>query len=86
MKRKGYSSEKLAEVCQVSSATISRYRGDKYPNINLPSVISLCIGLKLHPVLANDLLHKAGLSFKAGVFVIGKENVIMTGTVQKKLP
>lgn len=26
------------------------------------------------------------LEEKAGVFVIGKENVIMTGTVQKKLP
>lgn len=65
MTRKGFTCERLAEACLLSRNSIFRYRKEAFPNINLQSVICLCIGLKLHPLLAADLIQKAGYSFNA---------------------
>ena len=60
MKRKGITVEQLAERSFLSVWNISRYRNTPYMSISLPTVICLCIGLKLHPILAGDLIRKAG--------------------------
>ncbi len=65
MKRKGITVEQLAESCLQSPRTIGRYRNAPFPAISLPSVVGLCIGLKLHPLLATDLIHKAGFALTA---------------------
>ena len=63
MQRKGVTQEQLAESSLLAVRSIRTYRGTEYPYISLPRVIALCIGLKLHPVLANDLIKKAGCCF-----------------------
>lgn len=60
MKRKKVTVEQLAERCMQDVRTISRYRNSPYPGISLSGVVALCIALKLHPILAEDLIHKAG--------------------------
>lgn len=65
MKRKGITVEQLAENCQQSPRTIGRYRNAPFPAISLSGVVGLCIGLKLHPMLATDLIRKAGYTLTA---------------------
>lgn len=60
MKRTGMTVEELAERSLMSSRQIARYRATPEPKISLPSVICLCVGLKLHPLLSFDLVEKAG--------------------------
>ena len=63
MQRKGVTQEQLAETSLLAVRSIRTYRGTEYPNITLPRVVALCVGLKLHPILAADLIRKAGLCF-----------------------
>lgn len=63
MKRKGITNEQLAENCLLSSNSISRCRRDCFPSLSMAIVVSLCIGLHLHPVLSLDLIRKAGFTF-----------------------
>lgn len=60
MKRKGINGEQLAENSLMSERQIRRYRNENIPFIPLQSVICLCVGLRLHPVFAFDLVKKAG--------------------------
>lgn len=60
MKRKGITGEQLAENSLMSERQIRRYKNENDPFIPLQSVICLCIGLRLHPVFAFDLIRKAG--------------------------
>ena len=60
MKRKRVTVEQLAEYSMQDVRTISRYRNSPYPGITLSGVVALCIALKLHPILAEDLIRKAG--------------------------
>ena len=63
MQRKGMTQEQLAETSLIAVRSIRTYRGTEYPFITLPRVVALCVGLKLHPILAADLVRKAGLCF-----------------------
>ncbi len=63
MSRKGISSEQLAENTLLSSSSISRCRRGCYPSLSIATVVSLCIGLHLHPVLSMDMIRKAGFCF-----------------------
>jgi hypothetical protein len=63
MQRKGMTQEQLAESSLLAVRSIRTYRGAEYPYITLPRVVALCVGLKLHPILAADLVRKAGLCF-----------------------
>ncbi len=63
MKRKGVTIEQLAENTLMSDRQIYRFRSALYPNITLPQVVGLCIGLKLHPIFSRDLIEKAGYTF-----------------------
>lgn len=64
MKRLKMTNEKLANECLISPDVIRRFRNDKNTP-KLPTVIALCVGLKLHPILGNDLVRKAGFTFTA---------------------
>ena len=61
MERKGYTEELLAETSWVSLSTIKQYRHKEDKQKTLKTVTALCIGLHLHPWLAEDLIRKAGL-------------------------
>ena len=63
MRRKGVTQEQLAEGSLLGVRSIRTYRGTEYPAITLPRAVALCVGLKLHPILAADLIRKAGLCF-----------------------
>ena len=67
MKRKGISVEQLEESSLVSDRQIVRYRNEENPYISLQSVICLCIGMRLHPVFAFDLIRKAGFSLNDSI-------------------
>jgi len=67
MKRKGISVEQLEESSLVSDRQIVRYRNEENPYISLQSVICLCVGMKLHPVFAFDLIRKAGFSLNDSI-------------------
>ena len=60
MKRKQLTVEQLAERSLISSRQIARYRASHVPKISLSTVVCLCVGLKLHPLLSFDLVAKAG--------------------------
>ena len=78
MKRKGITVEQLAENCLQSSRTIGRYRNASYPTISLQGVVGLCIGLKLHPMLATDLIQKAGFTLTASPLHSAYQMLILT--------
>ena len=65
MKRKGITSEQLADNCLLSASSISRFRRDSGQSVSMSVAVSLCIGLHLHPILSQDLIRKAGLTFNA---------------------
>ena len=60
IKRSGLTTEKLAEICEISEKTIQRYKASDETECELPILVALCVGLKLHPILSFDLLSKAG--------------------------
>ena len=60
IRRSGRTIEQLAEICGISEKTIQRYKASDENECELPTLIALCVGLKLHPILSFDLLSKAG--------------------------
>ena len=64
MKRQKYTNERLSEYSNVGTRTIERMRSDENYQTTLGTVVALCIGLKLHPILSQDLIQKAGYKFK----------------------
>lgn len=61
--------ENLEERSLVSASTIKRLRpkqneDEEEPTVTLQTVIALCIGLNLEPMLSEDLVAKAGYSFR----------------------
>ncbi len=80
MKRKKITSEMLAERCLMSNAKISRIRRDCNEGVSLRTVIALCIGLRLHPSLAEDLVRKAGYSFNGSMEHIAFQTLLFCMT------
>lgn len=64
IKRRAVTNEVLAERSGLSSRIISDYRNNESLNKELPTVMALCIGLNLHPFYAEDLIEKAGHTWK----------------------
>ena len=56
--------EKLAEQSKLSTKTIQRLRTSNDYNVTLRTVVAICIGMHLHPVLSQHLIEAAGLTFK----------------------
>ena len=62
MRRKGVTQEQLAESSLITDRRIRTYCIDDQM-VALPRVVALCVGLKLHPIFAFDLVKKAGYQF-----------------------
>ena len=60
----GITEEVLAEESRLSTKTIQRLRTNDNYNVSLRTVIAICIGMHLHPVLSQHLIEVAGLAFK----------------------
>ena len=58
------SEEELAEKAKLSDRTIRRLRTQDDYNIQLKSVVAICIGMHLPPLVSRHLIESAGLSFK----------------------
>ena len=67
MKRLGLSEERLAERSGLSSKTIQRCRNTQGRMLPVRTVIALCVGLQLPPVLCRDLVLKSGVQFRPGI-------------------
>lgn len=63
--------EYLEEKSLVNAKTIQRMRNDDRKPHKLPTVVAICIGLQLNPVLSGDLIRKAGHTFR-----IDEEHII----------
>ncbi|MGE5417505.1 MAG: hypothetical protein ACM3UZ_12280 [Acidobacteriota bacterium] len=56
--------EELEEKSLINTKTIQRIRNDERYQPKLTTVVALCIGLQLSPILSNDMITKAGMSFR----------------------
>lgn len=56
--------EELAASAKLSAKTIQRMRTRPDYNVNLKTVIAICIGMHLHPILSNHLIEAAGHTFR----------------------
>lgn len=63
MERLHLTNEGLADRCLINDDMIRRYRNDK-KEPKLPTVVALCVGLRLPAQLGFDLVAKAGFAFK----------------------
>jgi DNA-binding Xre family transcriptional regulator len=57
--------EGLAEAANVSPKTIQRLRNEPDYTSSLGTIVAVCIGLKLPPVLSRALIQRSGFSFRA---------------------
>lgn len=80
MKRKGITTEQLAEKSLISVRQLYRFKSPLFPSISLPNVVGLCVGLSLHPLLALDLVRKAGYSFNLSAEHSAYETIVLTMT------
>lgn len=64
MDRLNCTEESLAEKSSIAPKTIQRMRNDIRYKSKLETVVAVCIGLQLHPILSMDLVCKSGYSFK----------------------
>ena len=58
------SEEELAEKAKLSDRKIRRIRTQDDNNVNLKTVVAICIGMQLPPLVSRHLIDSAGLSFK----------------------
>ena len=71
MKRLDITVDVLAEKSLVSTKTIQRMRSNAKNDAKLPTVVAVCIGLQLNPILSADMVRKSG-----NVFIIDEEHII----------
>lgn len=79
IKWRNVTEESLAEASALSTKTIQRlrhYEPDK--EVSLETVIQLCIGLQLHPILSCYLLRAAGKSFMTSNLHIAYQLILST--------
>jgi len=55
--------EELAEAADMSEKTIQRLRNTEPDNVTIETVVQLCIGMQLPPVMSNCLLRASGKNF-----------------------
>ena len=56
--------EGLAEEALLSAKTIQRMRNDSAYIPELKTVVAICIGMHLHPIISNHLIEVAGHTFR----------------------
>lgn len=57
--------EKLEEKSLVNARTIQRMRNDERYQPKLGTIVAVCIGLQLSPILSADMIRKSGNTFRA---------------------
>jgi len=57
--------EKLEEKSLVNARTIQRMRNDERYQPKLATIVAVCIGLQLSPILSADMIRKSGNTFRA---------------------
>lgn len=65
MKRLNITVEKLAERSLLHTKTIQRMRNNEGYQPELATIVAVCIGLQLNPVLSADMIRKSGNTFRA---------------------
>ena len=65
MKRCKHTAESLAENSLVATKTIHRMRKELGYRAKFETIIAVCVGLDLHPVLSMDLIKKSGYTFQS---------------------
>ncbi len=79
IQRKGVTQEQLAEGSLITDRRIRTYcMNDQM--VPLARVVALCIGLKLHPILALDLVKKAGYMFNQTSEHVAYQMILVTMT------
>lgn len=76
MKSAGVTTKILSDTSLVSERTIQRMRQNERYTVSLCTVIAICIGLKLPPLLSFDLLRKGGYSFKRTLEHVGYSGIL----------
>ncbi len=64
MNRLNFTVEFLEEKSLINAKTIQRMRNNEKHDTKLPTVVAICIGLQLNPILSADMLKKAGHTFR----------------------
>lgn len=64
IKWRGVEEGDLARAVDLSTKTIRRLRTDESYSPTMETVMKLCIGLQLHPILSGHLLSTAGITFR----------------------
>ncbi|MDP3057843.1 MAG: hypothetical protein Q8N36_00060 [bacterium] len=71
MDRLNFTVEFLEEKSLINAKTIQRMRNEGGYQPKLPTVVAICIGMKLSPILSADMIRKAGISFR-----VSEEHII----------
>lgn len=79
MRRKGVTQEQLAESVLMTDRRIRTYCIDDQM-VALPRVVALCVGLKLHPIFAFDLVKKAGYLFNQSSEHVAYQMILLSMT------
>ena len=79
MRRKGVTQEQLAESSLITDRRIRTYCIDDQM-VALPRVVALCVGLKLHPIFAFDLVKKAGYLFNQSSEHVAYQMILLSMT------
>ncbi|EKF35835.1 ImmA/IrrE family metallo-endopeptidase [Bacillus xiamenensis] len=79
MKWKDLKNEELAEKCLLSSKTIQRMRNEEGYEPKLRTVIALCVGMQLPPILSRKLIEISGYAIRFAVEEHAMFEAIITG-------
>lgn len=66
MKWKGKTVEALAEACSLDPKTIQRMRNNEEYETTIKTIVAICIGLQLPPVVSEALINRSAYSLGTG--------------------
>ena len=82
LKKNRVTTNKLAELTYLSTASITRYRTDNNVGRKLSVVVLICLALKLNVIFSFDLIRKAGFSFNCSIEHIAYQTLLLaSGTL-----
>lgn len=58
--------EKLAEAAQLSVRTIQRMKSNMHYSPKYKTIVAVCLGMHLHPLLSRELIKRSGVQMKQG--------------------
>ena len=80
MSRINITCEELAESANIGLSTIKKYKTMSESSYKLTTVVSICIGLHLHPIYCYDMVRKAGFCFNNSKEHIAYQLLLSTKT------